>query len=81
MDIIVIVFALIILSVFIFDKIKSSKKHLDNDNNEIKINTDKLPYRKKYLLSKNELWFYKALKPIAEKYNYTILAKIRGRFN
>ena len=44
-------------------------------NNEEDI--ERLPYRKKYLLSKNEYWFYKNLKEIADKYGYAILAKIR----
>ena len=37
----------------------------------------KLQYRKKYLLTKNEWGFYKALKPIADELGYTVLAKIR----
>ncbi len=38
---------------------------------------DKIPYRKKLLLTKNECWFYKSLKGIADKYSYAVLAKIR----
>jgi len=38
---------------------------------------DKIPYRKKLLLTKNEYWFYKSLKEIADKYGYAVLAKIR----
>lgn len=44
-------------------------------NNEEDI--ERLPYRKKFLLTKNEYWFYKNLKEIADKYGYAILAKIR----
>lgn len=44
-------------------------------NNEEDI--ERLPYRKKFLLTKNEYWFYKNLKEIADKYDYAILAKIR----
>lgn len=36
-----------------------------------------MPYRKKYLLTKNEWGFYKELKPIADELGYTILAKVR----
>jgi len=36
-----------------------------------------LPYKKKYLLTKNEWAFYKKLKPIADRYGYNIIAKIR----
>ncbi len=35
------------------------------------------PYEKRYLLTKNEWYFYKKLKPIADKLGYSILAKIR----
>ncbi len=35
------------------------------------------PYKRKYLLTKNEFYFYKRLRPIAEKYNLNILTKIR----
>ena len=34
------------------------------------------PYKRKYLLTKNEFYFYKRLRPIAEKYNLNILTKI-----
>lgn len=40
-------------------------------------NKVELPYIKKYLLTKNEYYFYGKLKCIAEKYNLQILAKIR----
>ena len=46
----------------------------ENKNEEI---AGKLPYRRKFLLTKNEYWFYKNLKEIADKYGYAILAKIR----
>jgi hypothetical protein len=36
-----------------------------------------LPYKKKYLLTKNEWAFYKKLKPVADRYGYNIIAKIR----
>lgn len=35
------------------------------------------PYQKKYLLTKNEWYFYKRLKPVIDKYNLQIIAKIR----
>lgn len=38
---------------------------------------EKLPYRRKFLLTKNEYWFYKSLKEIADKYDFAVLAKIR----
>lgn len=36
-----------------------------------------LPYRKKYLLTKNEWIFYKKLKPLADRYGLGVIAKIR----
>lgn len=50
----------------------NSPKPLSIHNDE-----EKLPYRKKFLLTKNEYWFYKNLRDIADKYGYAILAKIR----
>ena len=38
---------------------------------------EKMPYKKKLLLTKNEWSFYKVLKPAAEELGYTVLAKIR----
>lgn len=37
----------------------------------------KLPFERKYLLTKNEYYFYKELKRIADKYNLVVLSKIR----
>lgn len=34
-------------------------------------------YRRKYLLTRNELYFYKELKKVADKLNLSVLAKIR----
>lgn len=34
-------------------------------------------YKRKYLLTKNELYFYKELKKVADKLGLTVLAKIR----
>lgn len=56
-----------------------SKKHNDDpqDKSDEAVTAEKLPFRRKYLLTKNEYWLYKTLKEIAEKYNYAILAKVR----
>ena len=51
-----------------------SKKPEPVDNDE---EIEKLPYRRKFLLTKNEYWFYKRLKEIADKYGFAVLAKIR----
>lgn len=40
-------------------------------------NTIEYRYRSKYFLTKNEYYFYKSLKQIADKLGYTILSKVR----
>lgn len=44
-------------------------------NNQI--NNDQLPYKKKHLLTKNELFFYQQMQPIVNELGYCILSKIR----
>lgn len=52
------------------------EKGIDTENGEAE-NTEEYPYIKTYLLTKNEWAFYKALKPITDKYNLHILSKVR----
>lgn len=54
-----------------------SNSDYESKENKNEENAGKLPYRRKFLLTKNEYWFYKKLKEIADKYDYAILAKIR----
>lgn len=50
----------------------------DDDNTiDIPLPTENFPYKKKYLLTKNEWSFYKSLKPVADELGFCILAKIR----
>lgn len=61
-------------------KVKNNAKDIYNTNNEINsdyIRKENFPYRKKYLLTKNELEFYKCLKIIADELNLCVLSKIR----
>lgn len=44
---------------------------------EKKVENKEFPYKKRYLLTKNEWIFYKSLKPIADKLKLTVLSKIR----
>ena len=53
------------------------KKSNDSTSPSIDEDIEKLPYRRKFLLTKNEYWFYKSLKEIADKYDFAVLAKIR----
>lgn len=51
-------------------------KEIDTENG-IAEECEEYPYVKPYLLTKNEWAFYKALKPITDKYHLHILAKVR----
>lgn len=66
----IICMVIIVAAVSFFKEYKNLKKSANED-------AEKLPYRKKYLLTKNEYGFYKNLKEIADKYGYAVLAKIR----
>ena len=53
--------------------------NIDNneDLQEVKSEDMFLPYVRKNLMTKNEWYFYKQLKPVADKLNYSILCKVR----
>lgn len=72
MDIFDIIIIVAIIAVVIFINFKN--KQVSDDSVKI---TENLPYRKKFLLTKNEWAFYKSLKPVADELGYTVLAKIR----
>ena len=66
-----------LLGLFSFLPQKSDKKP-NQQEQKTKEPAPFLPtYKRKYLLTKNELYFYKELKKVADKLNLTILAKIR----
>lgn len=73
-----IILALAVIYV-IFDKVIKPRLKETNENTEETIikADEKLPYKKKLLLTKNEWAFYKELKPIADELNLTVLAKVR----
>ncbi len=58
-----------------YKQVKAENQQLTDEN--VNIKDEKLPYRKKYLLTKNEYSFYKSLKDVADKLNLTVLAKVR----
>lgn len=61
-------------------KLKNTTQNANNiETEEETANTSivEYPYHRKYLLSQNEYKFYKALKPITDKYNLHILSKVR----
>lgn len=53
------------------------KEITDTNQNQLKINFEKIPYKRKNLMTKNEWSFYKQLKIIADEINLTILCKTR----
>lgn len=55
---------------------QQEEKEIDTENGEAE-SCEEYPYIKPYLLTKNEWAFYKALKPITDKYHLHILAKVR----
>ena len=57
---------------------KNKKAAANATTIEVPVITPEAPvYKRKYLLTKHEWTFYKALKPIADKLGFVILAKIR----
>lgn len=71
-----IIIALIIIVIALFLAYLKEKQQ-PNQKEEKTENIKEYPYRKKLLLTKNEWYFYKKLKPICDKYNLHILSKIR----
>lgn len=69
LDIIIIVALLITVAVL-------EVRNQQNKSDKVKI-TEKMPYKKKLLLTKHEWSFYKSLKPVADELGYSVLAKIR----
>lgn len=63
----------------LFDFFRFGKRqNADSSESQIKTENNVEPlYRRKYLLTKNEFYFYKELKTIADKLNLSVLAKIR----
>lgn len=57
------------------DKISTKRNNDDIDNKKDKVIFNR--YEKKDLLTKREWKFYKEIKPIADKYNLHIIAKVR----
>lgn len=81
---VIIIIGLIIYIVYTKKNNNYHSEHNTKIDTSLYINTteqyhpqDIIPYHKKYLLTKNEYYFFKKLKPVADKYGYTILTKIR----
>lgn len=55
----------------------NTQPNVDTENIEVPSDSIKIPFERKYLLTKNEYYFYKELKKIADKYNLVVLSKIR----
>lgn len=81
---IIFIIIIILLVVMLFMKNKKKTPQTYNDDCEVVIDEyieapkqQELPYQKKFLLTKNEWYFYKKLKAVADKYNLHILSKVR----
>ena len=71
MIIFLIIIAIMIFVVDILFKVYTGSNKNENNLGEI------IPYKRKYLLTKNEYYFYKRLKEIADKHNFCVLTKVR----
>lgn len=73
------ILAVIILAIIVIVLLLAyiKEKQQTNQREEKVEDIKEYPYRKKLLLTKNEWYFYKKLKPICDKYNLHILSKIR----
>ena len=76
MEIIIILLALCIILLQKRDK-DLKIKELKTDIEETKKNIMLYPYRKKYLLTKNEYYFYNELRKTTDAYNYIVCPKVR----
>lgn len=56
---------------------KKPKKQEEEPETLEETKTEKMPYIRKNLMTKNEWGFYKALKPVADKLNYSVICKTR----
>ena len=75
--IVLVLIIVIIMLVLAYLKERKQVNQNNETNNENIEEIKEYPYKKKLLLSKNEWYFYKKLKPICDKYNLHILSKIR----
>lgn len=78
---IVAITTVIILMIWINKKLDiqdevAEEKGIDQEEGTAE-STEEFPYIKTYLLTKNEWSFYRAIKPIADKYKLHIIAKVR----
>lgn len=65
---------ILVIIIFILAYLNVRKENENKEENKIE---EKMPYKKKYLLTKNEWSFYKKIKPICDKNNLHIISKVR----
>lgn len=68
----IILLLIVIIIILTIINIKNKSQTIDDNDCE-----ENMPYNKKYLLTKNEWVFYKKIKPICDKNNLHIIAKVR----
>ena len=69
-----------LFGLFDFSASKKTKGEVKPPQKEVEVKEESLfvpAYKRKFLLTKNELYFYKELKKVADKLNLTVLSKVR----
>ncbi len=67
---------LIMIAIMLFVADIVFKAYTSNNKNENYLG-EIIPYKRKYLLTKNEYYFYRSLREIADKHNFSVLTKVR----
>lgn len=75
--IILVLIIVIVMLILAYLKEKKEANQINETNEDNNQEIKEYPYKKKLLLTKNEWYFYKKLKPICDKHNLHILSKIR----
>lgn len=58
-------------------EINNNQDDIYTENTQVQLEETRLPYRKKYILTKNEYQFYKELRKLTDPRKYQVLTKIR----
>lgn len=75
---ILIIICIVLAVMLTLEKIQNSKKTTEIPQETVEEEKNVIiPYKRKNLLTKNECFFYKQLKPIADKMGVSVLAKVR----
>lgn len=73
----ILIYIFLVAIIVVFKKAVADSKIQNVDGDENEDDQFDLSYRRKYLLTGNELYFYLHLKPVADKLGFVVLSKIR----